>query len=97
MKQVLILLLVAIVVTTSLPAGPAEDQAIEPQAKPESRQRRFKVGPYPKEFKTEHAEKNCESCGDETDEDCKIRRLECIVGNLVKALTISYKFFPEQM
>ena len=90
-KVLILLLLVAIVATTSLPAGPVEDQAIEPQAKPESRRRRV-TGNTSTFSRKYHAEKNCESCQDETDRDCKIRKLECIVNNITRALTMGYKF-----
>ena len=91
--RVLILLVAGcmVVITTSLPAGPVEDQAIEaiePQAKPESR---LIQSFYRKKKKERHrpcywkSKKYCESCGDETDQekkqDCKIRELECAVTN----------------
>ena len=65
-----LILLVAIVVTTSLPAaGPEEDQ--------DSRQMR------PSDYEVDY-EKGCQACG-ESDadlQDCKIRNLQCIVRNL---------------
>ena len=82
-KVLILLLLVAIVATTSLPAGPVEDQAIEPQAKPESRLR-----PTPYTFTDYAYFYGCESCTNENDQekkqDCKISRLECIVENTIK-------------
>ena len=78
-----LILLVAIVVTTSLPAaGPEEEQ--------DSRQMRLR-GSYGLEedqdsrptYEVDY-EKGCQACG-ESDadlQDCKIRNLQCIVRNL---------------
>lgn len=107
MMRVLILLVAGcmVVITTSLPAGPVEDQAIEaiePQAKPESRRKFLSFSERQRQKKKERyrpcdweRRNNCDSCGDETDQekkqDCKIRDLECIVANIQRCIKSSYR------